>query len=56
MNYSVSPWAIAIFCAFVVTVLAISFHFARKTKSASGFYTAGGNIHWSVNGIAFAGD
>ena len=56
MNYAVSPWAIAIFCTFVVAVLAISYHFARQTKSASGFYTAGGNIHWSVNGIAFAGD
>ncbi|MDO9026813.1 MAG: cation acetate symporter [bacterium] len=56
MNYSVSPWAIAIFCSFVITVLAISYHFARSAKSASGFYTAGGNIHWSVNGIAFAGD
>ena len=56
MNYAVSPWAIAIFCIFVVAVLAISYHFARSTKSASGFYTAGGNIHWSVNGIAFAGD
>src|SRR3989339_267839 len=56
MNYAVSPWAIAIFCIFGGAVLAISYHFARQTKSASGFYTAGGNIHWSVNGIAFAGD
>jgi cation/acetate symporter len=56
MNYIVSPWAIAIFCAFVIGVLGISYHFARSTKSASGFYAAGGQIHWSVNGIAFAGD
>ncbi|MBI4727291.1 transposase [candidate division TA06 bacterium] len=55
MNYAVSPWAIAIFCAFVVAALAISYHFARSAKSASGFYVAGGNIHWSVNGIAGAG-
>ena len=33
-----------------------SFYFAKKTKSASAYFAAGGNIHWSVNGIAFAGD
>jgi cation/acetate symporter len=37
-------------------VLGLSFYFARKTKSASSYYAAGGNIHWAVNGIAFAGD
>jgi cation/acetate symporter len=56
MNYEASPWAIAIFLFFVAAVLGISYHFARKTHSAKGFYAAGGNIHWSVNGIAFAGD
>ena len=56
MNYAASPLAIGIFVAFVFSVLAISYHFARKTRSASGYYTAGGSIHWSVNGIAFAGD
>ena len=34
----------------------LSFYFARKAKSASGYYAAGGQIHWAVNGIAFAGD
>jgi cation/acetate symporter len=48
--------AIAIFVLFVALVLGLSFYFARKTKSASGYFAAGGNIHWSVNGIAFAGD
>ncbi len=48
--------AIAIFLAFVGFVLGLSFYFGRKTKSASGYYAAGGNIHWGVNGIAFAGD
>ncbi len=47
---------IAIFVVIVGLVLAISFWFAAKAKSASGYYAAGGNIHWSVNGIAFAGD
>ncbi|MFH0985206.1 MAG: cation acetate symporter [Candidatus Omnitrophota bacterium] len=56
MNYVASPWAIVIFLAFVSTVLMISYHFARLTKSAASFYAAGGTIHWSVNGIAFAGD
>lgn len=56
MTYDVSVWAIVIFITFVALVLALSFYFARKTKSASGYYAAGGKIHWGVNGIAFAGD
>ncbi len=56
MIYNVSPGAIIIFMTFVAAVLGLSFYFARKTKSASGYYAAGGNIHWGVNGIAFAGD
>lgn len=56
MIYDVSIWAIVIFIIFVGTVLGLSFYFARKTKSASGYYAAGGQIHWGVNGIAFAGD
>jgi cation/acetate symporter len=56
MIYQVSPIAIVIFISFVVAVLGLSFYFARKAKSASGYYAAGGQIHWGVNGIAFAGD
>ncbi len=56
MNYAPSPWAVVIFLAFVSLVLGISFHFARKTRTASGYFAAGGQIHWAVNGIAFAGD
>jgi cation/acetate symporter len=56
MNYNAQPLAIAIFVFFVVAVLALSYFFARKAKSAAGYYAAGGNIHWSINGIAFAGD
>jgi cation/acetate symporter len=48
--------AIAIFVFFVLAVLVLSFYFARRAKSASGYYAAGGQIHWGVNGIAFAGD
>ncbi|MFH0894029.1 MAG: cation acetate symporter, partial [Bacteroidota bacterium] len=56
MIYDVSIGAIVIFISFVAIVLGLSFYFARKTKSASSYYAAGGNIHWGVNGIAFAGD
>jgi len=56
MNYTASPGAIAIFICFVISVLFISFYFGRKTKSATDYYAAGGSIHWSINGIAFAGD
>ena len=56
MIYQVSATAIGIFIFFVLTVLGLSFFFARKSKSASGYYAAGGQIHWAVNGIAFAGD
>ncbi len=48
--------AIAIFVLFVIIVLSLSFYLAQRAKSASGYYAAGGKIHWSVNGIAFAGD
>ncbi|MCP4642011.1 MAG: cation acetate symporter [bacterium] len=48
--------AVALFVLFVTLVLVLSFYFARKTKSASGYFAAGGQIHWGVNGIAFAGD
>jgi cation/acetate symporter len=56
MNYKAEPLAIAIFVVFVVAVLAISYWFSRKAKSADGYFAAGGNIHWGVNGVAFAGD
>jgi len=56
MNYIANPIAITIFLAFVGFVLGMSFYFARKAKSAEGYFAAGGTIHWFVNGIAFAGD
>lgn len=56
MIYTISGWAIAIFLTFVAVVLGLSFYFAGKTKSAKGYYAAGGHIHWGINGIAFAGD
>lgn len=48
--------AITIFLIFVIAVLWLSFYFARRTNSAAGYFAAGGQVHWAVNGIAFAGD
>jgi cation/acetate symporter len=56
MIYEVSNLAIIIFIFIVGLVLGLSFFFARKKTSASNYYAAGGNIHWFVNGFAFAGD
>jgi cation/acetate symporter len=47
---------VALFVFFVALVLALSFYFASRAKSASGYYAAGSRIHWGVNGVAFAGD
>jgi len=47
---------IAIFLGFVLFVLVLSFYLGARTRTSSGYYAAGGQIHWGVNGIAFAGD
>jgi cation/acetate symporter len=52
----VKTLAIVIFLVIVGLVLFVSFYTARRARSASGYYAAGGRIHWGVNGIAFAGD
>lgn len=51
-----SPLAVAVFLVFVALTLGLSFYFARKSRSAAGFFAAGGSIPWFVNGVAFAGD
>ncbi len=56
MHYSTSPAAIMVFVFFVATVLGLSFYLGRRGQSAKGYYTAHGQIHWAVNGVAFAGD
>ncbi len=48
--------AVTVFIIFVLFVLGLSFYLGNRTKTSSSYYAAGGNIHWSVNGIAFAGD
>ncbi len=56
MIYEASIFAIVLFVLFIVFVLGISKYFASRTTSSSGYFAAGGTIHWGVNGIAFAGD
>ena len=48
--------AISMFFVFVVMTLLITVWAARRTKSTSDFYTAGGGITGFQNGLAIAGD
>ncbi|MBR2495588.1 cation acetate symporter [Helicobacter sp.] len=52
----VNPVAIGMFLAFVLATLFITYLSNKKSQSASGFYTAGGNVTGVQNGIAIAGD
>ncbi len=56
MIYQKCYLAIALFFALVLFVIWLSVYLGRRTKSPKGYFAAGGTIHWSVNGIAFAGD
>jgi len=56
MIYVTSPLAVAVFVCFIVVVLGLSWWLGRRARSASGYYAAHGQIHWFVNGVAFAGD
>jgi cation/acetate symporter len=51
-----NPIAIAMFLGFVVVTLGITYWAAKRTRSASDFYTAGGGITGFQNGLAIAGD
>jgi cation/acetate symporter len=48
--------AIAMFFVFVMSTLMITYWAARRSRSASSFYTAGGGITGFQNGLAVAGD
>ena len=48
--------AISMFAAFVALTLGITYWAAKRTKTTSDFYTAGGGISGFQNGIAIAGD
>ncbi len=56
MLHETSAAAIAIFSAFVLGVVGLSFWLGRKKQSAQAYYAAHGEVHWFVNGVAFAGD
>ena len=45
-----------LFILFAAFVLGLSFYLSRKTRSANGYFAAGSRIHWSLNGVAFAGN
>ena len=51
-----SPLAIGVFVTFILIVIGLSAWLGRRATSAAGYYAAHGEIHWFVNGIAFAGD
>jgi cation/acetate symporter len=56
MLHQTSLLAVGIFATFVAGVLWLSFRLGRKGQSAQGYYAAHGQVHWFVNGVAFAGD
>ncbi len=56
MLHHTSSLAVGIFAAVVAGVLWLSFRLGRKGQSAQGYFAAHGQVHWAVNGIAFAGD
>jgi cation/acetate symporter len=56
MIYEPSAIAIVVFVTFILSVIGLSAWLGRRATSASGYYAAHGQIHWFVNGIAFAGD
>jgi cation/acetate symporter len=56
MIYEHSMTAILVFGTFVAVVLGISFFLGAKAKSSQGYFAAHGQIHWFINGVAFAGD
>ena len=53
---TLNPSAIICFLLFVASTLAITYWAAKKTKTASQFYAAGGGITGIQNGLALAGD
>lgn len=56
IDSNINLTAIIMFTAFVVVTLFITYWASNKSKTASGFYTAGGNITGLQNGLAISGD
>lgn len=51
-----NPLTVGIFLAFVLSTLVLSWFLGRRARSAEGYFAAHGQVHWFVNGFAFAGD
>ncbi|WP_246254820.1 cation acetate symporter, partial [Alienimonas chondri] len=56
MQHEASLTAVVIFGLFVAGTLILSWWLGKRTKGASGYFAAHGQIPWFVNGVAFAGD
>lgn len=56
MVYETSMVAILVFLAMVGGTVGLSFYLGSRAKSSHGYFAAGGDIPWFINGIAFAGD
>lgn len=56
MIHEVNFFSLAVFSLIVGLTLVLSFLLGKRARTASGFFAAGGGIHWFVNGVAFAGD
>jgi cation/acetate symporter len=54
--YEPSAIAVIVFGIFVAVTLGLSIFLGRRTRTAAGYYAAGGGVPWFVNGVAFAGD
>ena len=56
VKQEVNVTAIAMFVAFVLLTLGITYWAAKRTRTAAQFYSAGGGITGFQNGLAIAGD
>ncbi|MBN2644403.1 MAG: cation acetate symporter [Desulfuromonadaceae bacterium] len=56
MLYEQSRLAVGLFLMMIALVIGLSIHLVRRVSSPSGYFAAGGQVHWGVNGIAFVGD
>lgn len=56
MIYERNVPALIVFLSIVGLTIGLSVYLGKRAKSASGYFAAGGGIHWFVNGVAFAGD
>jgi cation/acetate symporter len=53
---AINVHAIVMFFIFVAATLGITYWAAKRTKTASDYYAAGGGITGTQNGLAIAGD